>query len=242
MSQEEQSLVPERELGPGSDLVEVSLGAPAPNATPTTLRLPFEVGPELAPALTVHGKLSVALADVERSTEVDCNTCGGGCRPGPSFRAQQAVVTLPAVTGGSTSVGYQAWVAFRADTPATFSGPGEPVDRGGPIDLVAFARTKVGESVQVEFVLPSEDRSYHPCFSVNFWDPAGHTAQTEALCLGASVSAISASTSDSEAAAPSERVAAGCSFGAGRASRTWVADLGLLALALVSRRRRGGRR
>lgn len=151
-----------------------------------TIEFSFTTGAGLTPPLQLAGGLTAQL----RETAVPVSQCPAddpcptSCPVTGQRPALLAQVTLPVVTGGADTEGYQGYLFLTDGTGVTFKGPGGTANDGSRLafNVVSF-HAQPGQTQSVTLEAPGVGAPYVPCFSMNVWDPAGHSAAAEVLCL-----------------------------------------------------------
>jgi hypothetical protein len=152
---------------------------------PTTTTFIVETGDHTAAPLVLAGPLRVQLEAFDADI-IQCSApCGGTCSTLGQRRALRARIVVPAMTGGVDFDGYRGWLHLTDDQAATFNGAGEGAHGSGNVNLPHWMDVRPGVETEVLQEIPDADRPYAPCFALNLWDPAGHAAQSDPVCLPA---------------------------------------------------------
>ncbi|MEN9579219.1 MAG: hypothetical protein RJA70_2228, partial [Pseudomonadota bacterium] len=165
--------------------VTQTLKRPADAKGVEELRTTFTTGDSAAPALKVVGMLEVALEAAESPVYGSC-FCGS-CVPAGTVSTTSAQLSLPGVTGGDASHGYQLRVVVTADVPFEFEQVATPkgADAGSPDEVQLEFLELVGEKpgTQASIGPLHRGREYSPCFAIEATDFFGNTAIGEPLCI-----------------------------------------------------------
>ena len=213
----------------------VSSDPPPSSVGPRVLDVQFGTGAALAAPVTLDGRITVDLQAGELpKCDAPCQPCTA-CAPcgiNDAIPIVTARVRIPAVVGGYEAAGYEGWVYLTDDTPATFNGPGEALSGGTNVKMPSYQIIAPGQPTVATLVVPDEASTYHPCFSVNIWDAAGHTVTPPALCLAAMTPSETIANREQKRDEPTAACAAARDSDS-HPSNLWVFAF---ALAIVARR------
>jgi hypothetical protein len=166
-------------------LAEQSVSRPPEAQGAETLIFSFTTGAGLTPPLRLTGAVTAQLGETTlpiRKCPAD-DPCSGLCPVTGQRRALMAQVTLPVVEGGVDAEGYQGTLFLTDTSGVTFKGPGGTTDVAALVSTAESFHAQSGRAQTVSIELPAARRPYVPCFSMNVWDPAGHSVPAAALCL-----------------------------------------------------------
>jgi len=253
-------LAPNTKYHFGAQLAEQTVPRPTEATGVDHVDIDFTTGDSLAPALTLTGELEISTS-VEQVPQLVCTNNCGPCTESGTRSARVAHVRLPVVNGGNGQVGYQA-VVYLSDEQAIAVGTEKPF--AGPVyghelNLQTWLRLDSDTPLTADIELPIEPQPYHPCFTLQVWDPGERHVAALAKCLDQKVTPIttgsdpvppsdepgdaSPSTPSSTPSTPSSSSSEACSVVGGvgqRGPRAWL-GLGLLALGFAASARRSRR-
>jgi MYXO-CTERM domain-containing protein len=166
------------------------VGAEQPDtaeAGSTLVEFSFTTGSELLDPLALLGELEVETEVFEEPVyDPNCVVpCGGGisCEPTGTRSALRALITVPALSGGNTALGYYGWLSYSMNEATVFDGPGEgEVPASSEVNLSQGFQAVPGEPTRLQMRLVGEGAPYAPCFAANAWDSGGQHV-TASHCL-----------------------------------------------------------
>jgi hypothetical protein len=215
-----------------------SLAEPTGAAGVEELAEAFVTGTDAMAPLELDGEIDVWLEETD-APEMTCELVGcgyGNCREVGRRPALIAHVTLPAISGGWSPLGYWSWHSVTDRAPYIFPNDSSPHD-------VVLGGWEVlsDESITREVEFPPESGPYRACLAFQVEDALEGVVQTN-RCFDvfeeAGAQPAAAAPGDVAAKPGSSRPRGGCSAAPGRAaSRAWLGALVAAACWMLGRRR-----